>query len=429
MRPSVVEMSTATTWPAAVDDIDLSDLAFWERPLAERDAAFATLRAERPIAFFPEPELEGIERGPGFYAITRHADVAEMSIRPDVFSSAKGATSIPDMPEPLLEYYGSMINLDNPRHARLRRIVQAAFTPKRLQQLFDDVARLARSVVADAAEKDEFDFVAEVSSPFPLIVICDMMGIPPSERDFVLHQTNVILSGGDPEFIPEGTDPIGAFIQAGMDMSALMTTIGEQRSAEPADDLTSALVNTEVDGEKLTFAELASFFILLAAAGNETTRTATSHGVHLLHRFPDQKRAWLDDREVVTTTAVEEIVRYASPVIFMRRTVTRDVEVGGHEFREGDKVALQYNSANRDETVFADPHAFDVRRDPNPHLGFGARGPHFCLGAHLARRELAVIFNELFEQLPDLAVTGEPDHLRSSFINGIKHLPVAANRR
>nr|MBA3398686.1 cytochrome P450 [Acidimicrobiia bacterium] len=150
---------------------------------------------------------------------------------------------------------------------------------------------------------------------------------------------------------------------------------------------------------------------------------------HLLHRFPDQKRAWLDDREVVTTTAVEEIVRYASPVIFMRRTVTRDVEVGGHEFREGDKVALQYNSANRDETVFADPHAFDVRRDPNPHLGFGARGPHFCLGAHLARRELAVIFNELFEQLPDLAVTGEPDHLRSSFINGIKHLPVAANRR
>ena len=417
-----------TGWPASVGEIDLSHLAFWERPLVQRDAAFALLRRERPIAFFAEPEIEGIERGPGYYAVTRHADIVEMSISPDVFSSAKGATSIPDMPGPMLEFYGSMINLDNPRHARLRRIVQAAFTPRMLQRLFDDVARLAHDIVAEAALREELDLVSEVSSPFPLTVICDMMGIPESERAFVLHQTNVILSGGDPEFIPEDADPIAAFIQAGADMTALMTGIAERRVAEPTEDLTSALVNTVVDGERLTHAELASFFILLAAAGNETTRTATSHGVHLLHRHPEQRRIWMDDREGVTPTAVEEIVRYASPVIFMRRTVTGDIEVGGHHFHDGDKVALQYNSANRDETVFEDPDAFDVRRDPNPHLGFGARGPHFCLGAHLARRELSVIFNELFDQLPDLEVIGEPEHLRSAFINGIKRLPVAANR-
>ncbi|MFV0307797.1 MAG: cytochrome P450 [Desertimonas sp.] len=416
--------TSSVTWPNRVDEIDLSDVSFWERPQDERLAAFAMLRRERPIAFFEEPEVPGLPVGPGYHAVTRHADVVEMSIRPDVFCSSKGATSVPDLPEEMLTFYGSMINMDNPRHARLRRIVQAAFTPRMIGQIYDDVARLAKRIVAEAVPKGEFDLVAEIAAPFPLIVICDMMGIPESERDFVLAETNVILSGGDPEFMPEGVEPIGRLLQAGMDLAGLMTKIAEDRVANPTDDLTSALVNTAVDGEKLTHAELASFFILLVAAGNETTRTATTHGVYELFRNPDQQRIWMNDRSV-TDSAVEEIVRYASPVIFMRRTVTRDVEVGGHQFHEGDKVTLQYNAANRDETVFTDPDRFDVRRDPNPHLGFGARGPHFCLGAHLARREMAVIFNEMFDQMPNLTVTGEPAHLRSGFINGIKRLPVS----
>jgi cytochrome P450 len=209
-----------------------------------------------------------------------------------------------------------------------------------------------------------------------------------------------------------------------MDIGAYATALAEDRRVNPRDDLTTALVQAEVDGERLTSAEVASFFILLVVAGNETTRNAISHGVLALTRFPDERARWWADYEAIAPTAVEEIVRWASPVIWMRRTVSEPVEVGGHRFDTGDKVLLFYNSANRDETVFADPYAFDVGRDPNPHIGFGAPGPHFCLGAHLARREITVMFRELFARLPDLEVSGPPAPLRSSFINGIKHLPV-----
>jgi len=241
----------------------------------------------------------------------------------------------------------------------------------------------------------------------------------------VLQKSNIILSGGDPEFIPEGTDPVTAFLGAGAALAALLDEVGAQRRAEPTDDLLSALVNTEVDGEQLTGEELASFFILLAVAGHETTRTALSHGIVHLSRNPDQRQAMIDDLDGVVPSAVEEIVRYASPVVWMRRTLTRDHELSGHRFREGDKVILYYGSANRDEAVFDDPDRFDVRRTPNPHVGFGGPGPHFCLGAHLARRELAVMLRELYTRIPDLDLAGEPVQLRSSFINGIKSLPVS----
>lgn len=412
-----------TTAPA-VDDIDLSDVGFWARPWAERDAAFAVLRRERPVAFFAEPEVPPFPRGPGYHAVTRHGDVLTASRMPDVFSSAHGAVSILDMPAEMNEFFGSMISMDDPRHARLRRIVSGTFTPRMLNQVLDDVALVASEVVAGVRGGGVVDFVAEVASPFPLIVICNMMGIPASERQTVLEQSNIILSGGDPEFIPEGTDPVAAFLGAGTQLAGLMNELREERLARPTDDLTSALVNTEVDGEQLTAEELASFFILLSVAGHETTRNGLSHGVNLLGRNPDQRAVWQADVDGVTGTAVEEIVRVASPVIWMRRTVTRDVELSGTALHEGDKVLLFYGSANRDEAVFDDPDRFDVRRDPNPHVGFGGPGPHFCLGAHLARREIALLFQELFRQIPDFALAGEPEQLRSSFINGIKHLPV-----
>ena len=410
---------------ASVDDIDLSDIAFWARPWEERNAAFAMLRRERPIAFFAEPEVPPFPLGPGYFAITRMDDLLEISRNPEVFSSASGAVSILDMPAEMNEYFGSMISMDDPRHARLRRIVSGTFTPRMLNQVLDQVALTATRVVDGIVGKGEIDFVSEVSMPFPLLVILDMMGIPHSEFDLVLQKSNIILSGGDPEFIPEGTDPVTAFLGAGAALAALLDEVGAQRRAEPTDDLLSALVNTEVDGEQLTGEELASFFILLAVAGHETTRTALSHGIVHLSRNPDQRQAMIDDLDGVVPSAVEEIVRYASPVVWMRRTLTRDHELSGHRFREGDKVILYYGSANRDEAVFDDPDRFDVRRTPNPHVGFGGPGPHFCLGAHLARRELAVMLRELYTRIPDLDLAGEPVQLRSSFINGIKSLPVS----
>jgi len=407
----------------AVDDIDLSSIEFWARPWAERDAAFATLRRERPVAFFEEPEIPPFPRGPGYHAVTRHADVLTVSKDPGTFSSAAGAVSILDMPAEMNEYFGSMISMDDPRHARLRRIVSGTFTPKMLNRVLDDVAATAADVVSRVRGAGVVDFVAEVSSPFPLIVVCDLMGIPASERQTVLEQSNVILSGGDPEFIPEGTDPVTAFLGAGATLVELMNGLAAERRARPTDDLTSALVNTTVDGEQLSGDELASFFILLSVAGHETTRTATSHAVRLLCEHPDQRAIWQADPGV-TGTAVEEVVRIASPVVWMRRTLTRDAELSGVPLHEGDKVLLFYGSANRDEAVFDEPDRFDVRRDPNPHVGFGGPGPHFCLGAHLARREIALLINELFRQVPQFELAGPPVQLRSSFINGIKHLPV-----
>ncbi len=412
-----------------LDDIDLSDLAFWARPLEEREAAFKALRQERPLAWMPAPKIEmpsaiELPELTGYYAVTRHADVLEASRQPELFCSGKGATSQLDMPEPFLEFFGSMINMDDPRHARLRRIVSTAFTPKMIKTFEDQVQVAADRIVDEVIDKGEADFVTEIAARLPLKIICDMMGVPESDYDFVFNKSNVILGATDPEYVPEGGDIAVALLSAGAELSQLVTELGQQRMKEPTDDLTSALVNANVEGEHLNESELASFFILLVVAGNETTRNAISHGMRLLTDHPDQRAAWMTDFEGVAATAVEEIVRVASPVIFMRRTATRDATLGGRPVNEGDKLILYYWSANRDENVFDNPFRFDVRRDPNPHVGFGGPGPHFCLGAHLARREITVMFRELFKRIPDIEVSGEPSRLLSGFINGIKHLPV-----
>jgi methyl-branched lipid omega-hydroxylase len=408
-----------------VDGIDLSDMEFWALPWARREAAFKTLREKRPIAFYEEPEVEDLPfpRGPGYYAITRYHDVVEMSRHPELFCSGKSATSIFDMPQEFLEFFGSMINMDDPRHARLRRIVSAAFNPRMVSSVETSIQEVADAIIGKVRDQGECDFVTQVSSRLPLQVICDMMGIPESDYDGVFHASNVILSMGDPEYVHEGADPVTTLLNAGAELAGLMEGLSAFRVDNPTDDLTSALLHANVDGESLTHQELASFFILLLVAGNETTRNAISHGLWLLTEHPDQRAVWTADVEGVTPTAVDEIVRWATPVIFMRRTVTGPTTVSGHEFNEGDKCILFYNSANRDEEVFEDPDRFDVRRTPNPHIGFGAPGPHLCLGAHLARREITVMFRELFKHLPDIRASAEPDRLLSSFINGIKHLP------
>jgi methyl-branched lipid omega-hydroxylase len=412
-------------------EIDLSDMDFWGLPLATRAKAFASLRALGRPAFFPEPESWFSQQGPGYYALVRHADVTEATRHPEAFCSGNGTTSILDLPTEFNEYFGSMINMDDPRHARLRRIVSRAFSPRLIAKFEDDVRRAAGVIVDDLLKAGPCDFVQHVAARLPLKIICDMMGIPEDQYEMVLANSNIILAGSDPEFVSEDTDQaVAELLAAAQALADLVTGLAEQAQAreqaqeqgQPAVDLTSALATANIDGEHLTSAELASFFILLVVAGNETTRNALSHGLMLLTEFPEQRALLAADFEGRIEGAVDEIIRYASPVIFMRRTLTRDYTMNGYDYREGDKVVLFYGSANRDEAVFTDPERFDITRSPNPHVGFGAAGPHFCLGAHLARREITVMLRELMTRVPDITA-GEPDRLLSSFINGIKRLP------
>ncbi len=409
-----------------LDEIDLSDVEFWARPLDEREGAFLTLREEDPIRFFEEPQIsEMFPPGPGYYSLTRHADVLEASKRSATFCSGQG-TNIPDMPMEFLEFLGSMINMDDPKHARMRRIVSRGFTPRQLDSMKGDVEATAAGIVDDVIERGEGDFVTDVAATLPLRIIVDMMGIPRSQERFIFDRTNVILGLGDAEYVPDQTESgiMAALLQAAQDLSLLITELGEARQKDPKEDLTTALVTAEVDGESLSPSELASFFVLLVVAGNETTRNAISHGLLALTDHPDQMARWQADFDGLATSAVEEIVRWATPVIHFRRTCTEDgARIGDQTFNAGDKVVLWYASANRDPAVFDDPYRFDLTRAPNDHLGFGGPGPHFCLGAHLARREMTVMFKELFERMPDIRAVGEPSRLQSNFINGIKHLP------
>ncbi|WP_300016959.1 cytochrome P450 [Pseudonocardia sp.] len=411
-----------TTWTTRPD---LSDVErFWTAPIVERAAAFAALREQEPVPFFAEPQFAYLPQGPGYWALTRLDDVVEASRNATVFTSGPGATSVADMPPEFLEFYGSMINTDDPRHARLRRIVSRGFTPKRLAGLTGEVAATAARIVDDVIDAGECDAVTAISARLPLTIVCDLMGVPESQYDFVFQKSNVILGASDPEYVPDAENILVALLAAGNELAELMRELGRERALRPTDDVTSALVNAEIDGERLTPDELASFFILLVVAGNETTRNAISWGLQLLTDNPEQRAAWLADLDGVTPTAIEEIVRLASPVIYMRRTLAVDATLGGQEMSAGEKVLLFYWAANRDPAHFRDPDAFDVRRSPNPHVGFGGAGPHFCLGAHLARREMAVMFRELLTRIPDIHVTGEPRRLQSMFINGIKSLPV-----
>jgi len=412
------------TW--TVDSINLSDLEFWRRPWAEREAAFKTLRRESPITHYDQPLIEGtaieFPEGNGFYAVTKYRDVQTASRHPETFLSGPGAVSEMDLPSEMVEYFSGMISTDDPKHARLRRIVSNAFNPRNIRAVEDSIERKADEIIERARLSGTGDFITDIAAPFPLEIICDMMGVPSSEYATVLHHSNIILSNGDPDFIPEGQDPVLAILESGAALTSIMEELGKYRIDNPIDDITSALVNAEIETEKLTQQELASFFVLLVTAGNETTRTAIAHGLHALTEHPDQRARLLTDYEGLAKTATDEIVRWASPVIWMRRTLAENYTLSNFELAKGDKVLLFYSSANRDEDIFDNPDVFDVGRTPNDHYGFGAPGPHFCLGAHLARREITVMFRKLLSQHPDIHSSGTPSQLASRFINGIKHL-------
>jgi cytochrome P450 len=406
----------------------ITEPGFWQQPLADRMAQFAVLREEGPFlrVSMPDP-LSGEEAD--FFAVTRYAEVLDISKRPHDFCSGQGSIAIADLPTEAMEFFGSFIVMDDPRHARQRGIVARSFTPRQLAGVLDSVERVCTEVIDGICEKGEVDLVEAVSQPFPLLIICDMMGIPRSEFGTALQATNVILGAGDPDMV--GTtnqeEILGKLLGAGMELANLMNELAEDRRKNPADDLTTALVHNDLGEDMLAPNELAPFFILLAVGGNDTTRTAISHGMGLLAQNPDQRAKWQADIESATPRAIEEIVRAASPVTFMRRTATGKVTVSGHDFEVGDKVVMFYGAANRDPRVFEHPESFDITRDPNPHVGFGGPGPHFCLGAHLARHELSVVFRQLLTRLPDIEVVGEPVPLQAAgipLVGGIKHLRV-----
>jgi cytochrome P450 len=404
-------------------DIDLGSWDFWRLDDDLCDGAFATLRREAPISFFPQLTRQGDQPGRGHWALTRYEDVHYVSRHPEIFSSVQGIM-MTDTPPALAEQLGSMLLLDDPQHQRLRTIVSRAFTPNVLARMVDSVRdrarRLVSAMVTDHPD-GHGDLVADLAGPLPLQVICDMMGIPEEDHDKIFGWTNVILGYGDPDLYPD----FDSFAEATRNAADYAHALAEDRRRRGQVDLTTSLVQAEVNGEHLTSAEIASFFILLVVAGSETTRNAISHGVLALTRHPDQRQLWWNAFDELKGTAVEEIVRWASPVRYMRRTVTQDTELRGTRLAAGDKVSMWYASANRDEAKFPDPYTFDVARGPNSHLGYGGGGVHFCLGANLARREITVAFEELHRRLPDIVATAEPVRLISAFIHGIVRLPVS----
>jgi methyl-branched lipid omega-hydroxylase len=410
-----------------IGSFDLSDLEeFWAGPRDVREGAFKTLRDMPGLAFFEEAEIEDspFPKGPGYWVLARHDDVWAASRNAKLFCSGQGS-NIGDLPQEMNEFFGSMIGMDDPKHYRLRSIVSKGFTPKEIGRVEGYVHTKAERIVDRLLENfpgARCDFVEHVAAALPLEIICDMMGIPEDDYAKVFGWTNTILGVGDPEYGSTYDD----LMTHSLEMFMYAQTLGENRRAHPTDDITSVMMNAEVDGERLTPQEFGSFFILLVVAGNETTRNAISHGMRALTDHPDQRELLFGDFETHAKTAMEEIVRWATPVIHFRRTATEDTELSGQMIGAGEKVVLFYNSANRDERTFEDPFRFDVTRPIQPQqVGFGAGGPHFCLGANLARREMTVMFDELRRRVPTMRITGEPEYLQSAFINGIKRMECA----
>jgi cytochrome P450 len=414
---------------AAHSDLDIGSIEFWGRTAEERDVAFAELRRDAPLSHHDPPEdiLDmPIESQHGYWAIVRHGDIRRISRDPQTFRSGDGV-QFGDAPPELLEASQSFLAMDAPRHTKLRGLVSAAFTPRQVARIERGIAVNARQIVHDAAPTGGGDFVELIAKRLPLVTISDMIGVPDGDRERVVGAADVLVSVADPEFFGERA-PVEVLGEALWTLTEFATELAVHREQNPGDDLMSALVQAEVDGERLTHAEIAAFFVLLSVAGNDTTRHTTSHAMRALTVNPDQRALLIEDLDARLPTAVEEFVRWASPVLTFRRTATREVELHGQRLPAGERVVLFYHSGNRDEEAFADPWGFDITREPNRHVGFGGGGPHFCLGASLARTQLRSIFGELLRVVPDIEAH-EPELLRSNFIHGVKRMDVSFTPR
>jgi cytochrome P450 len=411
------------------DPVDLSSLSFWSRSTEEREPSFAELRAERPLSWHPPAEgVMAPEGDAGFWALVTHEDIAHVSKNPRTFCSGQGV-QFQDAPPELLEASQSFLAMDAPRHGQLRKLVGAAFTPKQVRRLEDTIAQRAEGIVSELLEHGDGDFVQLVCRRLPMAMIYDMMGLPEDQQDALAEAADLLVSANDPEVRARHgiDDPLQLMGQALFALLGPGLECADERRRNPRDDLMTNLVQAEVDGQSLTDAEIGAFFVLLSVAGNDTTRNTIAHGALALTQFRDERRRLLDDLDGGLGTAVEEMVRWASPVLTFRRTATEDTELRGQRIAAGDKVVMFYESGNRDTAVFDDPLRFDVTRDPNPHQGFGGGGPHFCMGNMLARTQLREIWRRLLTAAPDFEV-GEPSRLTSNFVNAVKAMPIRLNR-
>ena len=418
--------STLTRAERPYDPADISSAAFWAGTFDDREKVFAELRAHRPISWH-RPVANGLFQDPndqGFWAVVRHADLIEVTRRPGDFLSGEGI-AFESFPKELLDAAQGFIAMDPPRHTKFRRLLAAAFTPKQLDRIEVNVVANARRIVDDAIEKGgdkgEIDFVTEVAALVPMHNICDMMGIPEEHRRTIAYESQFPDGWRDPRLL-QGAEPLARIAQAIATVHGIAMELVEERRRKPGDDLVTALVQAEVDGERLTDEEISAIFFLLIIAGNDTTRQSTSHGMKALTDFPEQ-RAWLmEDIDGRMPMAIEEIIRWATPIMTFRRTAAHDTELGGHHITAGDKVVMFYSSANRDTEAFDHPEQLILSRHPNKHVAFGGGGIHHCLGAQLARRQLAATFRELLTRLPDIHTVGEPELGNGNFFHTVMHM-------
>ncbi len=378
---------------------------------------FRRLRAEAPVYWHPE---KAAHRG-GFWTVTDYDDCVTVNRDWERFSSYKHSALFTDMDDDqLAQQRMMMLNMDPTMHTRYRRLVNKGFTPKLVRDLEQQIVGYADGIIDAVCERGTADFVEEISAELPLLVIAELLGVPQEDRRKVFDWSNRMIGSDDPEYQIEGADSG----EAAMAVFSYAEELAAARRLEPRQDLVSTLINAEVEGEKLDQLELDLFFMLLIVAGNETTRNLMSGAMVAFFDHPDQWEKLRQDRSLLPG-AVEEMLRFVTPVMHFRRTVVADTELGGQALQEGDKIVFWHTSANRDESVFTDPDTFDIARSPNNHIAFGGGGPHFCLGANLARMEIMVMFDRLLDRIPDICLDGEVQRLQSNFINGTKHIPVA----
>jgi cytochrome P450 len=410
-----------------LEDISLENDDFAERVPHE---TFALLRREAPVWWYDWPH------GQGFWCVTRHADVVAVSRDTKTFTSEMGA-NLEDLDEEQRAARQSMLETDPPRHTRLRGLVGPPFTPRAVKAYEVALRELTAAVLDRALPLGEFDFIEEIAKQLPIRVLARLLGAPDADTEPLIAWGDRMIGNTDPELAdvlhdsPESERyrmlPFRS--PAALELFEYGHRLAAELRSDPQDDLISKLVHAEIEGERLTEREFDTMFLILVVAGNETTRQAIAHGMLALVEHPEEWRRLREDPDLVWTAGADEILRWSSPVLHFRRTATRDVELGGQTIREGDKVVVWYVSANFDEQVFEEPLRLDVGRRPNPHVTFGGGGPHFCLGAHLARLEVQVMFDMLLPRLAELALTAPPERMRTNFTNALKRMPVRVKEK
>jgi len=395
--------------------IDLTDLDRFQR--GEHHEMFRRLRAEEPVAWHEMPDAKG------FWNVVSHADVTRVNRDSALFSSERegvtGFYNTEELPEQGGDLRGVMLLVtDPPKHTRYRKLVNKGFTPRMIGVLEQYLAHRTTLIIDEVIERGSCDFVTDIAAELPLQAIAEIMGVPQEDRKLLFDWSNRMIGIDDPEYANDDN------LNAMTELYGYVNQLAQLRKVDPRDDIVTKLINSEIDGDRLTDAEFEFFMLLLTVAGNETTRNTTAWGMHALMEHPDQYQL-LRENPSLLDGAVEEVLRWASPVLHFRRTATVDTEINGQPIAAGDKVVMWFISANRDENVFDDPFAFDITRSPNEHVAFGGGGTHFCLGANLARAELRILFAELIERIGDMRMTRDADILRSNFIGGVKHMPVA----